>query len=80
VITARTPQGRFAYLGFTGVWSGSYYDAQYEQTKVFAITDRPVYRPGQKVKYKFWVRHAKYDQEDGSSFANQNFTVEVHNP
>ena len=73
-------QGRFAYLGFTGVWAGSYYDAQYEQTKVFSITDRPVYRPGQKVKYKFWVRHAKYDQEDTSSFANQNFTVEINNP
>ncbi len=53
---------------------------QYKQTKVFAITDRPVYRPMQKVKFKFWVRHAKYDQEDTSSFANQSFTVEIHNP
>jgi uncharacterized protein YfaS (alpha-2-macroglobulin family) len=80
VIIARAGEGRLAYLGFTGVWAGRYYDAQYEQTKVFAITDRPVYRPGQKVKYKFWVRHAKYDQEDVSSFANQSFTVEVQNP
>jgi uncharacterized protein YfaS (alpha-2-macroglobulin family)/tetratricopeptide (TPR) repeat protein len=80
IITARTKEGRLAYLGYTGVWGGNYYDAQYEQTKVFSITDRPVYRPGQKVKYKFWVRHAKYDQEDISTFANQNFTVEVHNP
>jgi uncharacterized protein YfaS (alpha-2-macroglobulin family) len=80
IVTARTSAGRFAYLGYTGVWGGNYYDAQYEQTKVFSITDRPVYRPGQKVKYKFWVRHAKYDQEDTSTFANQNFTVEVHNP
>ena len=80
IITARTKEGRLAYLGYTGVWRGNYYDAQYEQTKVFSITDRPVYRPGQKVKYKFWVRQAKYDQEDTSSFANRNFTVEVHNP
>jgi uncharacterized protein YfaS (alpha-2-macroglobulin family) len=80
LITARTKEGRFAYLGFTGVWSGHYYDAAYEQTKVFAITDRPVYRPSHQVKYKFWVRHAKYDQEDTSSFANQSFTVEIRNP
>ena len=50
------------------------------QTKVFTITDRPVYRPEQTVKFKFWVRHAKYDQEDTSDFAGQTFTVEIHNP
>ena len=50
------------------------------QMKVFTITDRPVYRPGQKVNFKFWVRHARYDQEDKSDFANQTFTVEIHNP
>ena len=51
-----------------------------QQTKVFTITDRPVYRPGQKVKFKFWVRHAKYDQDDTSSFADQSFTVDVITP
>ena len=80
LITARTPQGRFAYLGFTGVWYGRRYDAQYNATKVYTITDRPVYRPDQKVKYKFWVRHAQYDMADASQFANREFTVEIHNP
>lgn len=80
LIVARTEAGRFAYLGFTGVWQGQYYDAEYNQTKVFTITDRPVYRPEQTVKFKFWVRHAKYDQEDTSSFASQTFKVEIHNP
>ena len=74
------PSGRFAYLGFTNVWYPQYYDAEYNQTKVFTITDRPVYRPGQTVKFKFWVRHAKYDQPDKSDFANQTFTVEIRNP
>ena len=32
------------------------------------------------MKYKFWVRHAKYDQEDTSSFAGRDFTVEMQNP
>ena len=80
LITARTAEGRFAYLGFTGVWYYSPYDAEYNATKVYTITDRPVYRPAQKVKYKFWIRHAQYDMEDGSEFANQAFAVEIHNP
>ena len=73
-------EGRFAYLGFTNVWYGNCYDAEYNETKVFTITDRPVYRPEQTVQFKFWVRHAKYDQDDTSDFAGQTFTVEIHNP
>ena len=80
LITARTVAGRFAFLGFTNVWYPRYYDAQYNAAKVYTITDRPVYRPGQQVHYKFWVRHAKYDQESGSDFAGQTFTLEIHNP
>ncbi len=80
LVTARTRQGRFAYLGFTNVWYGRRHDAEYNAVKAYAITDRPVYRPDQKVHYKFWVRHAKYDMEDTSQFANQTFTVEIHNP
>ncbi|GIW81119.1 MAG: alpha-2-macroglobulin [Gemmatales bacterium] len=71
---------RFAYLGFQGVWFGRQYDPEYNQTKVFTITDRPVYRPRQTVQFKFWIRHAKYDQPDQSRFANMNFPVEIRNP
>ena len=80
LVIATSAEGRFAYLGFCGMWYGNYYDQEYNQTKVFTITDRPVYRPDQAVKFKFWVRHAKYDQEDTSSFANQAFVVEIHDP
>ena len=72
---------RNAYLGFTGVWYGAYhYDAEYNKTKVFVITDRPVYRPDQELDFKIWVRKAKYDQEDTSDFANHSFTVVIRNP
>jgi hypothetical protein len=80
LITATTEDGRFAYLGFTGIWSGKYYDPDYNQQKVFVITDRPVYRPGQTAKFKFWVGEAKYDQEGASPYANATFNVEIHNP
>ena len=80
LVTARTRQGRFAYLGFTRVWFGRQHDAEYNAVKAYAITDRPVYRPDQKVHYKFWVRHAKYDMKDTSEFAGREFLVEIHNP
>ena len=68
LITATTPEGRLAYLGFTGVWYNNYYDSEYNATKTYAITDRPVYRPAQKVQFKLWVNHAQYDQEGKSRF------------
>jgi uncharacterized protein YfaS (alpha-2-macroglobulin family) len=70
----------FAYLGFSNVWFTKVYDADYSQTRVFAMTDRPVYRPDQTVQYKFWVRHAQFDQADTSSFAGKTFHLEIQNP
>ena len=80
LITATTPEGRLAYLGFTGIWNGNYYDAEYNQTKVFVMTDRPVYRPGGPVKFKLWVNTAKYDLEGTSEFAGKEFTVRINDP
>jgi uncharacterized protein YfaS (alpha-2-macroglobulin family) len=71
---------RFAYLGFANVWYGAMHDPEYNAIKVFAITDRPVYRPQQKVQFKTWIEHAKYDQADNSAFADQTFLVRIHNP
>jgi uncharacterized protein YfaS (alpha-2-macroglobulin family) len=78
--TAADGKGRLAFLGFTNVWYPNYDDAEYNQTKTLIMTDRPVYRPSQTVKFKAWVRHAKYDREDTSSFAGRRFTVRIHNP
>jgi alpha-2-macroglobulin len=80
LITATTKSGRFAYLGFTGAWYGRYYDYEYNQTKYYFITDRPVYRPEQSVNFKWWVNTAKYDQEGKSPFAGNSFTVRIHDP
>src|SRR5205085_4414778 len=72
--------GRFAYMGYSGIWYGHQYDPEYNQTKVLVITDRPVYRPQHNVHFKAWVRHAKYDEADVSSFANDTFQVIIRNP
>ncbi|MDX1564565.1 MAG: MG2 domain-containing protein, partial [Phycisphaeraceae bacterium] len=70
----------FAYSGFERLWYASHHDYEYKQIKSFGITDRPVYRPGQEVKFKVWTRHAKYDLDDGSSFAGQGFNLEIRDP
>jgi len=80
IITATTPDGRFSHLGFSSVWMQDYYDQEYNQTKAYGITDRPVYRPDQTVQFKFWIRNARYDEESTSNYANQNFNVHIRNP
>ena len=47
-----TKEGRLAFLGFAADWWTD--EREYDQNKAFAVTDRPVYRPGQTVKFKFW--------------------------
>jgi hypothetical protein len=83
IAIARTPQQRLAFLGFSGVWYGTRYDEVFNQVKVFTITDRPVYRPQQTAKFKFWIRRAQYDREQpdsASEFADREFSVQINNP
>jgi uncharacterized protein YfaS (alpha-2-macroglobulin family) len=68
---------RFAFLGFSSIWLIDQQDQDYNQIKVFSITDRPVYRPGQPVKFKLWVRHTKYDESDTSDYANREFQIDI---
>lgn len=80
IIIARTDDGRLAWHGFTGIWTHGYHDREYNQTKTYVITDRPVYRPNQPVKFKCWINQAQYDREGKSPYAGRRFTVEIHNP
>lgn len=77
---ATTKAGGLGYLGFHNVWRAEYYDRQYKEVKTFAITDRPVYRPGQTVNFKFWIREAQYDLDEKTPFAHESFVVEIRNP
>lgn len=77
---ARTPEGRLAYHGFSGIWFGHHSWDQLNEFKVYSITDRPAYRPAQTVKFKFWMGHASYDQADKSQFANQQVRVLIRDP
>ena len=79
VVTA-TAGERDAYLGFTGVWSRTGEEPQYERTRAFFITDRPIYRPAQAVKFKAWLTVARYEHEGKSPYAGQQIAVQINNP
>jgi uncharacterized protein YfaS (alpha-2-macroglobulin family) len=78
--TVRTNDGRFAHQGFTHVWYGERHDQEYNEVKVYGITDRPVYRPNQPVQFKFWIGQAKYDEDDKSRYAGEQVVVRVNDP
>lgn len=82
LISATTPEGRLAFIGFSPFWywQNPYPDQDYNQRKVFGISDRPVYRPDQKVNFKFWIRQARYDEDNTSDYADQDFAVIITNP
>ena len=81
VAIARTDSGRLAYHGFSHVWFQQRHDPEYNQIKTFTITDRPVYRPGQKVQFKHWIGAAKYDQTDSNVYPKgSDIRVDILNP
>lgn len=80
IVVARKRGSFPALLGFHPTGRQRRYDPGYNETKTFAITDRPVYRPGQAVKFKIWTRHAQYDRSDDSQFAFQEFPVRIIDP
>ena len=80
LITATAGKGRFAYMGFTGMWTSVYRDPEYNQVKYYFMSDRPAYRPGNSVKFKWWINTARYEQEGKSSFAGQRLKVGINNP
>ncbi|WP_291170919.1 MG2 domain-containing protein [Gimesia sp.] len=79
ITIARTADGRFAYTGFDRFWYSHPSDQRLNTVKIYGITDRPVYRPEQKVDFKFWVRNVGYDlsKAEDSEFANQNVALKL---
>ncbi len=80
LVTASTAEGRLAHMDFSPYWIPGSGEAKYDEVRAYAITDRPVYRPGATVRFKLWVARARYDQPNASEFAGKPFTVEIHDP
>ncbi|SHJ40970.1 hypothetical protein SAMN02745216_01604 [Desulfatibacillum alkenivorans DSM 16219] len=80
IVTAESADGRFTHFENYGGWWGRSDLDNLDQTRAFGITDRPVYRPGQTVHYKFWVRQARYDLGEKSKYAGKSFMIEGVDP
>ena len=80
IVTAKAADGRKCFFGFDGVWIGQWHDVEYNEMKYYGISDRPVYRPEQKVEFKAWIRQAQYDMPDTSPFAGREFGVIIRDP
>ncbi|WP_437193024.1 alpha-2-macroglobulin family protein [Planctomicrobium sp. SH527] len=80
IAVARSAAGRYAYLGFSHVWFNSFRDIRDVSSSAYIITDRPVYRPEQKVQYKVWVRRADYGKDNRGLYADKPFTVKLIDP
>ncbi len=78
--TATTPDGRFAFLGFSSFWSPGRQEALFRETRAYVMTDRPVYRPGQTVKFKAWITPVRYDLPEESPFAGKSFSLLIQEP
>jgi alpha-2-macroglobulin len=56
-----------------------YYDSEIYNTKLYAVTDRPLYRPGDQVNMKFIARHFT-NARDSESVADGKLGVEILDP
>jgi hypothetical protein len=68
---------RHGVMGFKYFYHSSAFDTvQNVRQRAYCITDRPVYRPGQKVHFKYWIRQVGYGISDYSDkFADKKIKV-----
>jgi uncharacterized protein YfaS (alpha-2-macroglobulin family) len=76
-VIARAGERR-AYLSSNRFhWGDNGDSTDYLAQKTIGITDRPVYRPGQKVYVKLWAGEARYDIGEVSSYAGKTADIEI---
>lgn len=81
LIRASAADGRLAFLGFEGIYFNDSRESFHEQTRLYSITDRPVYRPNQEVKWKAWARLVGYDPKlNTNKFAGGSIEVKFYDP
>ncbi len=78
ITIARTREGRFALLGNEYLWEQSSAPQSINQLKAYGVSDRPMYRPGETVKAKFWLAHTVYGDAASQRATNLPITIELH--
>lgn len=79
LVTARSADGKMAVQNYSWFYKyGNETDSDAKR-KLFCITDCPVYRPGQKVSFKYWIRNAEYER-NVQEWPGKKCTVTVNSP
>jgi uncharacterized protein YfaS (alpha-2-macroglobulin family) len=75
-------EDRFGVLGFNNVYCRRFDVQKMDRMKrIFGITDRPIYRPGQTVKFNYWLRYVGYGIDDYiGAYAGRKVTLTVRSP
>ena len=71
----------FTHWGFNSIYSNSrtrqdFYDQGFRS---YIVTDRPVYKPGQKVQFKVWTANSSYDSRRHQSFSGSQ-SLRINGP
>lgn len=81
--TRQSPERSFVYGrdpdGGVFISENFYYDSEIYNTKVYAVTERPLYRPGDSVYVKIWAREF-LNARDSRSVGASPVTVAVLDP
>ncbi len=78
IVFARTANGRFALLGMENIWQQSLGTESISQLKGYGISDRPLYRPGETVKAKFWLAYSTYGDVQKQKATGIPVTISMH--
>jgi alpha-2-macroglobulin len=72
----------FEVLGFSRFYNRRFYSQKMnKRRKVYAITDRPIYKPGQTVNFNYWLRTVGYGRDNFvGEFAGKKVKLIVRSP
>ena len=72
---------QFSHWGFVNIYAngGGYQKIHDQGFRSYIVTDRPVYKPGQKVEFKAWTANSSYDSRKHQSLQG-NQLVRIFDP
>lgn len=76
----RAPGRGTTLLNFEPFYSRNWQPEEYRQSKAYGVAERPIYRPGEKVKTKFWCSYVTYGTEEAPRVAERQLNVTVRDP
>jgi alpha-2-macroglobulin len=77
ITVGRTANGRLALQGMEHIWQPTFAPQSLNELKAYGISDRPMYRPGETVKTKFWIAQSVYGDAPAPRAAAMPVTISM---